>query len=189
MEDHFQDAYQLLKKKEGGWVDDKDDRGGETFCGITRKNWGKETQWLWDKLDKCETKESKNKLLDDLEVDLYIKDFYSRHFWNGKLCDILGNKELACSHFLNFVHSYSAAVRILQVLANKHAGQSLDTDGVIGPRTRAGVSELNKLDGETIAKVVDEYNDLREKFLIQLAENDESQRQFLAGWLGRDEVV
>lgn len=43
----FNLAYPLTKAHEGGWVNDPNDPGGYTYCGITRKNYPKLSLWAF----------------------------------------------------------------------------------------------------------------------------------------------
>ena len=46
----FEKAFNKIIANEGGYVNDKDDKGGETFMGITRKN--HPTIYLWEVIDR-----------------------------------------------------------------------------------------------------------------------------------------
>jgi lysozyme family protein len=70
---------------EGGYANDPNDRGGETFRGIARKFW---TNWGgWKYVD---VKDFKNPILNDL-----VMSFYKVNFWNPIGGDKINSQPIA----------------------------------------------------------------------------------------------
>lgn len=69
---NFGDAFKKLSIKEGGYVNDKDDAGGETYRGISRKY--NPTWQGWNMIDQYKkhytvgSKEFKSKLDNDIQL-------------------------------------------------------------------------------------------------------------------------
>ena len=61
----FEKAFAKIIKAEGGYVNNPNDKGGETYMGITRKNHSKLKMW---------------KLIDELKNILNIKDLNTKLF-------------------------------------------------------------------------------------------------------------
>ena len=183
MEDYFEESYDKVFHHEGGFVDDPDDRGGMTFMGISRRFWPDEL--LWGAIDEAlDAGGDPNDLIDQMRP--LVGDFYRREFWNKGLCDRIGHKELASSHFDFFVNAGARnAFRALQVVANAVGGQDLDEDGLVGPATRAAVDKLNGLDEQGFERALLVYNACRTMHYVTLARKDASQRKFIKGWLNR----
>lgn len=91
-EDRFPEFFDLLIKLEGGYVDNKFDKGGKTKYGITEKSYGKSVK--------------------DLTLD-QAKDFYFLHYYQ-KVRDVI-NKELHYNYFDICVNSgYSTYLQALK---------------------------------------------------------------------------
>jgi len=158
----------IILKNEGGYVNDPDDRGGETYRGISRRH---HPHWIgWKYLDSRNT--VKGEIYEDLEeiVELfYFGNYYTR----------IAGKELINIHPLLALHVFdfavnagvSKAVRMLQKIA------SVDQDGIIGPITLAGL----KRDPEMMYI---KFYSSRIIFYREIATIDNN-RKFLSGWLRR----
>ena len=81
----FDEAFEKVVFHEGGYVNDKDDKGGETYMGISRK--AHPNSLIWQHIDKVTkrfktpsvitTELKKNNELTDL-----IKKIYKSDYWN-----------------------------------------------------------------------------------------------------------
>lgn len=85
MADYKQAIYKILKS-EGGYVNDPDDRGGETYKGISRRFW---PGWLgWHIIDLIKKKpgfpgslKGKDELEIKIQLDHEVSSFYFEQFW------------------------------------------------------------------------------------------------------------
>ena len=85
----FKTALWITGRNEGGWVNDETDRGGETYCGISRRNFPK---WSgWQTLDDTSFREG----LVLPELDGEVTDFYKANFWDVLDLDNMPDQDLA----------------------------------------------------------------------------------------------
>lgn len=82
----FINAYNETMENEGGYSCDPNDRGGETYKGITRKNF---PGWPgWPIVDKH--KPLKNgEIIHSPELDTLVQSFYKEKFWDVNNLDII----------------------------------------------------------------------------------------------------
>jgi lysozyme family protein len=83
-----------ILKNEGGYSNDKSDKGGETYKGISRVNWPK---WLgWKFIDFAKTKEGFPESLHSIYVlqDMVIA-FYRINFWDKIKGNDIRNQDIA----------------------------------------------------------------------------------------------
>lgn len=81
----FDKAFEKTILKEGGYVKDKDDRGGETFMGISRVH--HPNSLIWTIVDKVTNKYSKisdinRELKENKELIVLIKSIYKSDYWS-----------------------------------------------------------------------------------------------------------
>lgn len=90
MKNNFNEAIGFILKAEGGFVNNKNDRGGMTYKGICRKNYPELKIWkAVDELLACNTliKEMNKEL--SLYSDKEIRDVYYNNYWKPCNCDAL----------------------------------------------------------------------------------------------------
>lgn len=113
----FNDAYKILIKKEGGYVNDSDDSGGETYKGISRRynlNWEG-----WEIIDNYKKKyygKSLSRVLDkDENLDKLVRDLYKNNYWDIFELDDIPSQGLAYQMFDTCVNcGPAAAIRFAQ---------------------------------------------------------------------------
>src|SRR5713226_8002006 len=131
---NFEIAVTALLKLEGSYVNDPQDTGGETYSGISRKNW---PAWVgWSKLDQHKLLPGfPDTLRDDTRLSAMVKAFYSEQFWDNYFNQInsqaIADKLLAMS--VNF--GKETAVSLLQRALGYLQGKLVIEDGKFGPRT------------------------------------------------------
>lgn len=81
----FDNAFEKIVFNEGGYVNDKDDKGGETYMGISRKY--HPNSLIWHIVDKVTAKYKKvsdinRELKKDNELTALIKSIYKSDYWN-----------------------------------------------------------------------------------------------------------
>lgn len=108
----FEKAFNKIIANEGGYVDDKDDKGGETFMGITRKNHPNIA--IWDIIDEyidvhgntyglLKYIKSNNRAMNG------IKDIYRKQYWDKLLLDKIRSQSIANELFDDCVNRGVAA--------------------------------------------------------------------------------
>lgn len=92
----FNDAYDKLLINEGGYVDDPDDAGGETYKGISRKNnptWG---GWkIIDNLKRTNPNGFKKALDKNKTLQTKVRDLYKLKYWNIFELDDIPSQDIA----------------------------------------------------------------------------------------------
>lgn len=133
----FIPAYHHILLNEGGYVNDPDDPGGETYKGVARASWPK---WLgWHIIDLLKKQPNFPANLDtNLELREEIGAFYLANFWNKLKCEEIREQAVAES-ILDF--GVNAGVATSAALAQKVVGTT--PDGVIGPATIAAINKFN----------------------------------------------
>lgn len=167
-----------LMKREGGFVDHPDDRGGATNYGITQR---------------VAAEHGYRGSMRDLPQTLAEK-IYLKTYWHAmKLDEVSARAPALAIAMLDYgVHSGTGrAARQLQevvnVLSNNGRRWSVvEVDGCIGTQTLRAVDAMLKLrgvnSGNTLASTV---NALRLAWLVDLARRDVSQQAFAQGWIDR----
>lgn len=91
---NFEEAYKRTCKFEGGWVNNKNDSGKETYKGISRvanPNWSG-----WNIIDSYKKKSNFPKNLDsDEKLQQLVKDCYKNNYWNPVWGDKILNQKVA----------------------------------------------------------------------------------------------
>lgn len=147
-----------ILRREGGYVDHPDDRGGPTNFGVTQKT-----------LDSLGI----NKIVEDLTKSEAVAIYKTEYFYSPQI-DTLDDKIHPVMLDMSVNHGPKNAIRILQK-SIAYAGFVITIDGVIGNQTR-GLSPY-----VTVAEITSQ----RVKFYAEIVANDHSQAVFLKGWLNR----
>jgi lysozyme family protein len=156
---NFNLAMQPIFRWEGGYVNDPDDRGGETKYGITKKR--------YPNLDiKNLTKEK--------AAELYYDDFWKKYRVNEF------RDQNTATHFLDTIinHGPKWGTTLLQRALND-IGIPTDEDGKIGPQT---IKNANSADSVLLNTAIGKR---RLKFYDAIVRNNPSQKKFLKGWKKR----
>lgn len=153
---------------EGGYVKDPSDSGGETYEGISRKNWPN-----WEGWTIIDTYPDKNLLSLKLAVQGFVVFFYRQNFWqfDGINDQMVAGKTFDLCVNVGKVHG----IKILQLAAG------VNTDGSYGPATETAVNaHPNGSLLPTIRIAAEQYH---EQIVVTHPEN----AKFLKGWLRRDD--
>jgi len=141
LDNPFETAFNLVIQKEGGYVNDPYDRGGETKYGISKRS--------YPYLD------IKNLTLQQ------AKEIYYRDYWIPSKAYLLP-PQLAIMHFDTAVNTgIKTANKILQKALNRQ-GFNLVVDGIIGPKTLSAVKNAN------LSKLLADYTIERNRYYLKL---------------------
>lgn len=119
----FDEEFEKLILAEGGYVDDPDDSGGETYLGVSRKN---NPNWsAWATIDKIkkETGLTGSKLSARLKKEDSIteaaKTLYKSNYWDVLELDDIPSQSIAHQLFDTCVNCGKAtAIRVAQQVLN-----------------------------------------------------------------------
>ena len=203
----FGRAFAQTINHEGHYVNDKKDRGGQTYRGISRKNF---PQWEgWEHVDEVvnsydpsfKITRSKNidiELKKNLDLHAEVVKFYEHNFWKPLHCKEMAqdvaNKlfDIAVNQGLHTAGKYFQTCLNRLNNSGKHYSD-IHVDGKIGPKTvtaykrfedtyktssyRSYRSNINVLVNALRAEQAERYN--------HIVDMDDSQEKFYYGWLNR----
>lgn len=169
----FDPAYEKVLQNEGGYGNDPQDPGGETYKGISRNNWNSWRGWQNIDLGKRRPNFPAN-LEKDIDLQGAVKEFYQSAFWSPIQGDRLINQAVANSIFDFAVNAgVKTSVSLAQMVVET------EPDGVVGDKT---IKAINDLDPEhflasfTVAKIA--------RYISIVKKRPTSQKYFY-GWVCR----
>lgn len=186
----FKTAYDVVKANEGGYANNPNDRGGETFKGIARKIFPDWAGWkIIDAIkrvvgtdpDAINRAAANNPGLQPL-----VLDFFKTNFWDVLQLDQVNHQAIALELFDTGVNmGTSAAATFLQRALNvsNRCGRDyadLPVDGSIGPKTVATLNGHHRP-----AEVLKALNCLQGAKYIAICEANPTQEIFYVSWLSR----
>lgn len=173
---------------EGGYSNNPNDKGGETFCGISRKYW---PEWSgWAILDGARESgvsiESFSKRT-SVFVDMHVSPFYRHNFWLPIHGDEIESQEIADMVFDCSVNpNPKAAVTFAQTAHNKIFKESkyiIDVDGIFGADTLHALNSIEHPDH--IGWFVDAMDGQRKKYYLKSIQRRHENAVFAGGWADR----
>lgn len=183
----FEIAEKLTGINEGGYANNKKDRGGETFAGIARNFWPKWAGWKYIDRYKADYLKafSANKTgltlakwvnasakVPTEPVRNLIVKFYKENFWDINRLDQINDQQLANTIYDFGVNSGKGrAVQFLEQIFGVVKDGIMDIEVI----RRANLANPNELHAK--------YNAARKSFYLSIAKDD--QAQFLDSWLSR----
>lgn len=158
----FERALHTVLVREGGYVNDKADRGGATNKGITQK--------VYDAWRRSHALPIRS--VADIE-DAEVAAIYLTQYWNPAQCGKLP-EALGIVHFDAAVnHGVRRAIKFLQLAVGA------SDDGVIGKET------MRLLAANDEEATINAYLDRRLDFYEDIVEKDPTQVRFISGWKNR----
>ena len=151
----------IIKKWEGGYSDNPNDRGGATNSGVT--------------LAVYQSVYGKNKTKNDLKrmTNDQWNYIFTKLYWNKWKADDIKNQSIA-NILVDWVWmSGLGTIKKIQSLFG------LTADGIVGNKT---ISYINSHDQE---EVFNKIWNRRKSFYESLVKNNPSQKVFLKGWMNR----
>lgn len=183
---NFEICYMNTNQLEGGYANNKNDRGGETYRGIARKIW---PDWLgWKIIDAAKNEKNFPECLDDNEqLEQLIRTFYLENFWDKINGDNI-NLDVAKEVYDNAVNlgaetSVMYLQRALNILnRNQQKYDDLKVDGDLGKKTLHTIEQCIKVNG--VRRLINTINAFQVKRYLELMEANPTQEEFV-GWLNR----
>jgi lysozyme family protein len=186
----FSASYQVVKSNEGGYANNPNDRGGETFKGIARKIFA---SWKgWQTIDAIKKRVGTNpdaidrEAAKDAGLQTLVHDFYKVNFWDVLKLDLVNDERIATELFDTGVNMGTgvAAIFLQRALniSNRNGKDYADfaIDGSIGPKT---LDALNHHHNPT--NVLKALNCLQGAKYIAICEANPSQEIFFNSWFSR----
>lgn len=168
----FEAAYPTIQKNEGGYANDPDDLGGETYAGISRKNF---SGWQgWALIDAAKTLPDFPLCLKKVaSLPQLVEYFYRVNFW----CQ--GYEQIADQGIATWM--LDRAVNCGSRTANKMLQNCVDTivDGMIGKQT---IKAVNAADP---AELQIKLTEQAQEYYRNIVAKNPKQAKFLNGWLAR----
>ncbi len=183
----FEKAFKKVMKYEGGYNNDKNDLGGETFKGISRHF---HPGWLgWSTIDSYKKKSGfPDNLKENAEFDAEIKEFYKVKFWDVFFGDRIEQSisEEMFDISVN-MHPVSAIFFLqdgLNILNREQKDyKNIKEDGVFGNKTFNALKAcLKKRSPDILFKIL---NLKQGNHYIKRMNQNETQEKFVMGWLKR----
>lgn len=178
---HFEQAYKITMGNEGGYVNDPDDHGGETWSGVSRKNHAGWAGWkIVEDVKATHPANLNHALAARADLQALVLALYSKNYWDNISLGLLQCQQTANQLFDVSVNCGSTtAAKFLQQAVNVFHQPALKVDGMVGPLT---IGAANRYPSQ---KIYDEINKLRKKYYEGLAANSAKQGKYLQGWLSR----
>lgn len=181
----FSTALKQVLRFEGGYADDPDDVGGETYQGVSRRFFPRWPGWQYLDALKGDAR-FPEVLSSDVRLSLALEMFYEEAFWDRFQGGAIKSQRIAELLLTAAIHlGVHRAVEFLQRALNAlNRGQALYpdllADGQCGPKT------LRTLNGNVGWGWVEELlrSQVNCHYLERCLEKP-SQEKFLRGWLSR----
>lgn len=169
----FNTAFDVTMKAEGGYVNDPDDPGGETYKGIARSRNPKWSGWTNIDLLKNTSNFPKN-LENDADLQQKIRDLYEANYWDKIRGDHIVDQDIAESIFDFAVNAGPrTSAKLAQMTVNAKA------DGVIGPAT------LEKINADDKRAFLAVFALAKIGRYVNICENRRESRKYFFGWVRR----
>jgi len=181
----FEVAYRRLIEVEGGYVFDPDDPGGETYKGISRKNW---VDWEgWTIVDEYKSIDAIDSMNNDSRLLLATKRFYKEEYWDRIKGDSL-EFNIACKLFdiaVNMGINTAGIMfqRSLNILnRNQQLFWDISVDGIIGVIT---INAYNALPYDDLHFLLELIKGMQLCRYIEITEDRETLEKYIRGWMNR----
>jgi lysozyme family protein len=186
----FEIVFGKTAKLEGGYSNRADDRGGETYKGISRKNF---PNWEgWNIIDNCKADHEFPGVLERYAVlqDL-VKKFYKVNFFDKVWGDVIYvlSSDIAIELYDTAVlMGPQFATSCLQSALNllNRSGQlypDMKEDGLLGPDTIKALKTY--LDKDSVNILLTWMNVMQGTRIVDLTRKDPSQESNIRGWAAR----
>ena len=154
---------------EGGYANDPDDSGGETYRGISRNN---NPAWQgWKVIDKVKPLAFNQTLA---AVDYYVNSYYFAKYFEGLNLHYINNTKVALACFDFAVHGGFTHAKVKNLLKQKYFRNA--------PTTTAYFAAINSVNPDSLAS---DIITLREQHLKDVILRDPVKKKYEKGWFNR----
>ena len=167
----FDECVNVVIGFEGGYVNDKDDKGGETNYGITTATLesAKAKGWI-----------PSNISIRNLKLS-HAKTIYKNGYWNAIKADDLPYPLDLIMFDMAVNHGVNTAIKLLQKTLNSMLDFDLAVDGIIGPKTMAAVEKLTNTGHLRCLCAYILLN--RVELYTSIIQGNKTQEKFFKGWI------
>jgi len=190
MSDAFLIALAKLLKYEGIYSNDPDDKGGETYRGISRNNF---PNWIgWKFIDSAKDSPQFLEILKaNLNLEILVREFYYENFWLKMNCDVLPDLIASELFELSVNVGIARTTIILQTALNilnnnQKLYSDIRTDGKFGSQTLATLQTSHSKNN--FKRVFNVINILQGSFYIELMLNNPVYEKYI-GFFDRVELI
>jgi lysozyme family protein len=161
VKENFDRSLHFILQSEGGYINNPNDKGGETNMGITKKFYPNED-------------------IKNLTIQR-AGEIYKADYWDKIKGDYLpsGVDYIVFDSAVN--HGVKNAGKFLQKAINRTSGP-IDVDGIIGTGTLTKAIKLGQI---LIIEIIRE----RDIFYRKIVANDPTQECFMNGWMNRLNII
>jgi lysozyme family protein len=188
----FDIAYGETEIREGGYVNDPVDRGGETHRGVARRFHPDWEGWkIVDKYKKDFPEDFTRRINEDQKLIELSKALYRKNYWEPIRGDDIPNQHVANKVFDTGVNQgVATSVRYLQdglnlLNRNEKNYPDIEVDGKFGDQTIKTLNALLDLEDGQPDYLLKVLNVLQAAFYIDIMRRNPSQQRFARGWLNR----
>lgn len=170
---NFEIAYAPTAQIEAGYSNDVHDLGGETYAGLTRRDWPN-----WDGWKTIDSFKGQPKFISIINSSQQLKDsvkqLFKANYWDTIKGDLINDQQVASQVFDTAINmGVGTASKMLQNAAE------VKIDGIIGQQTINAVNALNGLN------LYNAFIALRKAKYEVIIANNPSQEVFRKSWLSR----
>lgn len=179
---NFDISIEKVLKFEGGYSYHKDDKGGETFMGISRVHHPDWAGWAGVDADK-----------NDVGLKHSVKEFYKKEYWDKFKGDNIHHVKISSELLDTSINmGVKRAIIFLQkgINALNRNGKDfsdIKVDGKVGPNTISKLDILiKKGDAHHLHKLL---NIQQGRLYMEIMDRNPQQEVFARGWLKRVEIT
>lgn len=182
----FLHAYKTyIQPFEGGYVNNPNDKGGETYAGIARKFHPTWSGWTYiDEIKKTNPVIKTNTKFPAIQEK--VDTFYNLALWEPNNFSKIKDQAVADILFDWYVNSGSNAANTrntetygVDEILNRDFGFKLPVDSKFDTAT---INAINSVDSSKLYSII---KNERKRFYETIVKNDPSQETFLKGWMRR----
>ena len=185
----FTKAINPVLVSEGGYVDDPDDRGGETVRGISRKHHPDWRGWIQvDGIKEARSVDIKvmiEQYFENGEGYNLILDFYIEKYWSKIKGNEIKDQSLADKLLdvaINMGVKRAATYLQRAINTTNYKNEEIIVDGILGSKSMAALASVSSTRGSLLPKLV---NIMQGNHYINIIRKDRGQGKFLRGWMSR----
>lgn len=184
----FKQAYDLTMGHEGGYVNDKNDAGGETYKGISRKY---NPSWNgWEVIDDGKSSAAfPQQLNSNYQLQANVESFYKANYWDVNRLDEVSSQAIANEMFDSGVNmGVARSAQFLQqslnyLNRNDSVFSDLVVDGKIGPASLSALEKVLVSGDEEIVLIM--MNVLQGNHYMEYMSKSPTQEKYARGWFKR----